>query len=90
MKTLIVVMIAVGFAVGIGDAMAQYTTTPNIYGHPEFGTTTAGPGGTAYTRPNIYGSPQYGTTTTMPGGRTCSNRPNVYGHPEMGVTTTCY
>jgi hypothetical protein len=73
-----------------GTAQAQYSTTPNIYGHPEFGTTTTGPNGNYQTMPNIYGHPEFGTTTTGgPSGRSCQTMPNIYGHPEQGVTTTC-
>jgi hypothetical protein len=75
----------------VTGAQAQYTTTPNIYGHPEFGTTTTGPYGGQYrTMPNIYGHPEFGTTSTGPNGASCSTTANVYGHPELGVRTTCH
>jgi hypothetical protein len=46
------------------SAMAQYTTTPNIYGQPQYGTTTTGPvGQRCETTPSVYGHPEYGMTT---------------------------
>ena len=70
-------------------AVAQmYRTTPNIYGQPQFGTTTTGPGGMYHTTPNIYGNPSYGTTTTGPGVN-CRTTPNIIGQPQYGSTTSC-
>jgi hypothetical protein len=83
------VTIGVGFGLMAGAAMAQYSTNPNIYGHPEYGTTTTGPGGTWNTSPSIYGHPEFGTTSSGPNGRTCNSTPNIYGHPESGISTTC-
>jgi hypothetical protein len=70
-------------------ATAQYLTTPNVYGQPQFGVTTTGPGGSWRTVPNVYGQPQFGTTTMGPGGQSCRTNPNVYGQPQFGSTTTC-
>ncbi len=70
-------------------AMAQYYTTPNIYGQPQYGTTTTGPGGSWQTTPNIYGHPEFGTTSSGPNGQQCESTPNIYGQPQYGTTTTC-
>jgi hypothetical protein len=86
MKPLILAAVA---ALSIGSASAQYTTRPNIYGAPQYGTTTTGPDGIWTTRPNIYGAPQYGTTTYGPAGQSCQTRANIYGQPQYGTTTTC-
>ena len=61
MKSLALIAALTAFAL---PAAAQYTTTPNIYGSPEYGSTTTGPDGfRCVTTPQIYGSPEYGSTT---------------------------
>lgn len=87
MKRLLMTSVAV--ALFATPVMAQYVTTPSIYGHPEYGTTTSGPGGVFVTTPNIYGHPEYGSTTTGPNGTSCHSSPNIYGQPQYGFTTTC-
>lgn len=71
-------------------ASADCTTHANIYGEPQYGTTTTCNDGARYeTRPDIYGQPEFGTTTTGPNGTSCRTRPNIYGEPQYGTTTSC-
>ena len=71
-------------------AMAQWHTTPNLYGQPQFGVTTTGPNGqTFHTEPQLYGHPEFGTTTTGPCNLHCTTTPQLYGQPPFGSTTTC-
>jgi len=61
-RTLAAAVLALGLTTGA--ASAQYTTEPDVYGHPELGVTSRGPHGQlCVTEPDVYGSPQYGTTT---------------------------
>ncbi len=46
-------------------AAAQFSTTPDIYGMPQFGTTTTTPYGTYHEAPVLYGQPQYGSRGTF-------------------------
>ena len=64
-RTLILVGASIAALAPAIPATAQYHTTPNIYGQPQYGTTTTGPNGqSCRTTPNIYGQPQLGSTTT--------------------------
>lgn len=71
-------------------AQTTYRTQANIYGEPQFGTTTTGSDGSTYrTQANIYGQPQFGTTTTGSNGSHCRTDANIYGEPQYGTHTTC-
>ncbi len=46
---------AAALALGLttAAASAQYTTEPDVYGHPELGTTTRGPAGAWHNEPEV-------------------------------------
>jgi hypothetical protein len=44
-------------------APMHFNTVPNVYGAPQYGTTTTGPGIHCTSTPNVYGAPQYGFST---------------------------
>ena len=85
----IALLVTAGLAC-VAPARAQWTTEADIYGQPEFGTTTRGPGGSYRTEADIYGQPQFGTTTRGPNGSVCCTEAAIYGQPQFGTTTRCH
>ena len=86
MKLILAAMLATSLS--SGSALTQYSTTPNIYGAPQYGTT--GQDGPSATAPDTYGTPDYGKATREPDGQICVTTPSLIGKPQYGTTTTCY
>ncbi len=86
MKVILAAMLATSLS--SGSALTQYSTTPNIDGGPQYGTT--GQDGPSATAPDTYGTPDYGKATREPDGQICVTTPSLIGKPQYGTTTTCY
>ena len=86
MKVVLAAMLSTSLS--SGSVLAQYSTTPDNDGGPQYGTTNQDRA--SATAPETYGTPDYGKATREPGGQICVTTPNLIGKPQYGTTTTCY